>query len=816
MSFDTEVLKDGRGRVIRLDFSVDSFATVLARYGTHSGKLDGTNFYEPRVVSVGTLSRGFGLDRIAAAGTVDVVFENTDGVADWLASRDGASDLAKLRVRIYVALFDPAAPTSFEATQLGEFALAAWPKRNNTTVEASFTDDIFWALTNPCILPTTAAWFATGTISTNPLKDMFSANDNTFGQRTPIQLAFGEDWVRCHEPLLPWTTNSAWRTRNHLYAGASTAHATACIAIPVCSTAYDVSVRTPEITQMRVVLRDADGSVGPGSATLEVPRTFEKPATLSASDAGTWTIWTPRRSDTITVDGRAMRVIWVEVDIAAFAWWAMQIGSVGGCRWGPILRQYTTQTGQAGTTRAGTPDWDWWPPGYDVEGRFDLRPSSDWSIFYPGSVSRVAEWYVKGYPLSARTQVSDRSQHSCDVLEDIATYYARPAIPVSSSNLALARTSTPNSRCSGVISAPWGALSGKGTLPQSLRADVSGICQSGDIDVFISKAGELSVGYYGNDATIFDAIANDTLRRIDEERLVSFEDWMPAEGERGALYNRVTLEGGRPNWAEGRDVPGQGPWVLDSTHPVDVASTTRQLNATLQQGWRPWEQTINDPLQWRHLEIHARSRVRFVTDLSALRLELGEFFRLTWGRNVSPPVYDDAVFQVEAISYSPDNDSVEVEAIWRNDVATERGYLLDNQTYLLVVASSGGRTATVADSSNVVTFSSGSLVADGVAVGDTLVLLDATQGDAEFSRFRALLVSDVTSTTTLEVDDADLDFGGGLAVATWEIRRGATTYPTSITDPTNYPTGGEMYGKVADEGTELYTDGSGPNYLLDG
>jgi hypothetical protein len=815
MSFDEQSQLDGRGRAILLNFSIDSFTTILARYGTHSGKLNGTDFYEPRVVSVGTLSRGFGPDRIAAAGAVDVVIENTDGVADWLASRDGASDLAKLRVKIYVALFDPDYPSTVHTTQLGEFALANWPKRNNTSIELSLIDDIFNALNQPCILPTPVSWFGTGTIATNPLKDFFAASDLTL-LRTPIQLAFGEDWVRCHEPLLPHTTNSAWRSRSYSYGGAPVSYATACMVVPICSSAYDVTVRTSEVTQVRIVVRDPNGGVTPASATLEVPNTFNRTIQHGEAHPQIWTVWTAKRSDTITVDGRSMRVVWLEVDIAAFAWWALQ-NQVDACRWGPLFRQYAT--GATPGTRVGNPDWEWFPPTYDTTG-LDMRPAGDWAIYYKGAASRVAEWYVKGIPLSARTQVSDRAQHACDVLSDLATYYAKPAIPVSSSSYAIARTSSQASRCSGVIAGysggPNSAGWGPSEPPKPMRAAVSAICQSSDIDVFINKGGSLCFSHYSNDATIFDAIANDTLRRIDEERFVSFEDWMPSDGERGALYNHVTLDGGRPNWAEGRDVPSQGPWTLDATHPVDIASTTKLLPVTLQQGWRPWEQTIGDPLQWRHLEIHARSRVRFVTDLSALRLELGEFFRLTWGRNVSPPVYDDAVFQVEAISYSPDTDSVEVEAIWRNDVVTERGYLLDNQGYLLVVASSGGRTATVADSSNVVTFSSGDLNANGVVAGDTLVLLDATQGDAEFSRFRALLVSDVTSTTTLEVDDADLDFGGGLAVATWEIRRGATTYPTSITDPTNYPTGGEMYGKVTDEGTELYTDGSGPNYLLDG
>ena len=820
MSFNAEVLKDGRGRVIRLDFSVDEFATTLARYGTHSGKLDGTNFYEPRVVSVGTLSRGFGVDHIAAAGTVEVVIDNTDGVADWLASRDGMSDLAKLRVRIYVALFDLAVPTSFDAAQLGEFSLAEWPHRNNTSVRMSLADDILSSLSRASILPTVADWAAIGTSATNLLKDGYTCGYETTPD-TPIQLAWGEDWVRCHDPILTHSTNAAWATGTLSNNAVDSTYNTVFMAIPVCVSAWDVGVTATEVEELRVTIRDADGGVSNSSRTVSVPARFSWGYTINGQQRYSHVdVWRARRSAVVTVGGRDFRVVYIELDVHAFHIWAGSIRTEG-MNWGMGL------VGFANSYDPSWPTWDMWLPGYQTFSETSgLAFGSDTALQnhlaqkwgdYKASVTRISAWYARGCPLSAVNSPTTRDQHACDVLGDIATYYSSPAVPVDSPTFARVKRSTPSSRCSGVAAAPWGRRDENGNVRAiALRAAVTGICQSSDFDVFVNKSGFLSVAAYGNDADIADAIAADSLVRIDEERLVSFEDWVPAEGERGAPYNRVTLLGGKSNWAIGADVPPQGPWILSSDNETGVAASDRIISAELQQGWRPWAQIIDNPLQWRHLETYARPRVRFTTDISALRLELGDFFRLTWGRNVSPAVYDAAVFQTEIINYSPDSDQVEVEAIWRNDVATDLPYLLDNQTYLLVVAASGGRTATVADSSNVVTFSSGSLVADGVVVGDTLVLLDATQGDSEFSRFRALLVSDVTSTTTLEVDDADLDFGGGLAVATWEIRRGATTYPTSITDPTNYPTGGEMYGKVASNITNEYSDNSGPNYLLDG
>ena len=112
MGFSEEVVKDGVGRVIRCDLSLDGFATVAYRYGTAAGLLDGTNHYSARVLSLGNVRRGFGANRVAAGGTTELVLDNTDGTLDALAGRSNMSTQAKLRVRVYVWLFTPGTSVS--------------------------------------------------------------------------------------------------------------------------------------------------------------------------------------------------------------------------------------------------------------------------------------------------------------------------------------------------------------------------------------------------------------------------------------------------------------------------------------------------------------------------------------------------------------------------------------------------------------------------------------------------------------------------------------------------------------------------------
>jgi hypothetical protein len=194
--------------------------------------------------------------------------------------------------------------------------------------------------------------------------------------------------------------------------------------------------------------------------------------------------------------------------------------------------------------------------------------------------------------------------------------------------------------------------------------------------------------------------------------------------------------------------------------------------------------------------IQPRSRVKFITDMRGLRLELGDCFRLTWGRGLQPKLLDRTVFYCEALRFLPDTLAVEVTGIWRADADTAPRYILDDET-LQVRALTGS--VTVTPGSPTVTFSglSATLATAGVSPGDILVLRDASLGEEDFRRFRCLRVVSSDGINTITVADS-LDFGpaGPYTFTQWQIRAGALSTPPALA--TNYPRGWQLFGKMSD------------------
>ncbi len=157
----------------------------------------------------------------------------------------------------------------------------------------------------------------------------------------------------------------------------------------------------------------------------------------------------------------------------------------------------------------------------------------------------------------------------------------------------------------------------------------------------------------------------------------------------------------------------------------------------------------------------------------------------------------------------------------RAATSATRPFILDNEALFVRVAATFGRTVTVTDGSDLCTFASGDLVSDGVNRYDILLLRDSTETDAinsGFTRNRQIQIEEVVDGTTLRFSAAsDLDFGtaGAHVVAEWSIVRGWPTYPSTLDDPGNYPSGSRMYGKISNS-SEQFSDGEPANKLLDG
>jgi hypothetical protein len=298
--------------------------------------------------------------------------------------------------------------------------------------------------------------------------------------------------------------------------------------------------------------------------------------------------------------------------------------------------------------------------------------------------------------------------------------------------------------------------------------------------------------------------------QLDETRCWVSQERIPSKGERWAPYNRLYVV----------DPSGTPHGPIDNPDPAQDFGVP--LERTVSMKWsRPFQP--DSPLYnyniwkaWFGFESIVRPVIEFLTDKEGLQLDLGDVFETTWTRGGAAGPYNTATaFRVEEINVDPETLAVGIRAVWVNDLVTELPYLLDDETLLVVDAGAGGRTVQVEDTVDTLPVSGTGVDIDDVLPGDILVLADATQANNIFSRFRQLRITGVAGDgSSVNVDDPDLDFDAAspVAVATWKIVRGATTYPDSSTDPTNYPNDGDMYGKACDEDDE-YTDNTNANRL---
>ena len=798
MAFNDEVLKDGRGRAIRIDVSTDKFSTVSYRWSDVAGVLDGSNQYSSRIVSVAPVRRGLGENRVAGGGTCSLVLANADGALDALAGRANVSTQAKLRLRIYVCLYTLGAdPLVFTSKLLGEFLLTEWIRQDNETLTLSLGDDVMGAVSQQSALPSFVDWHGVGTTANNPLASQYSLPD-TESEYTPIQLAFGEDWVLAHPHVLPHgTVDAAYQDK---------------VIIPICCTSSTDAVSSTEITQLRVSWLNWDTQE---VQLVDIPRTAT--VDLVGAYGTTITVWSIERSPTITKDGKSFKVIYLVV--------RADLGCVN------LLNNYIT--GQK------APLSDFHPrPKFEALGNYGMggilaqrayASNDPERAQYAYFAAGVLAWYIKGLPLSARTQTTAAIQHPVDVLTDLVDYYSNnTGITVNATEAARVKNANRNAACAGAVQ-PWTSGPKRGDpvfqQPPSLRQVIGAICQSSDIDCFIDWSGQFSfstdfwdfrIATSGTASWTPDAAyqtsGNGTTTSyiptvIPETWLADgVERWIPSDGERWAPYNRLWLNGGRTSPGDGVEVvPFQGPWDFDAAQPGAITLADRIIEGTLEQGWRPYRQQALAPWYWRQVNVIARDVVRFRTHIGGLQLELGQYFALSWtrGATIGGP-YSGTVFQCEAITYSPADDMVEVTAVWRDDVTSERQYILDDET--MIVRGKGALTGAAAPDPGGKLCDFGgtiNLTTMGVEVGDVLIFRDTTEAADVFFGNAAFRIEVINSTTQVEVaPDFDLAIAVSIVNADWAIQRGATTYHTAVSDPTNYPLGGDQYGKVtASNGT---------------
>lgn len=753
MAFADEVVKDGRGRCHKVDVSFDSFVTTTYRWSDVAGVagVSVTDDYDPRIIDLSPLSRGFGVDRIFQVSTIDITLANDDEGADWLfdTSSSAVINLYKMRARVYVGLYDKANPDTISWKQLGEFVFAEFPTRDDETVRISLADDGLGLLEHPAQLPTLRDWYDQDTnYQTNPLRasDAFAT---LFPWDTEIPVAFGEDKVPCLELGIAYSAPSGTLANIRGYA--------------VCCTASSSALTANDVEKVWAEINENKGQEGFGTV-YELPRQFVYNNT-------TYTLWTAYKSNTITKGGKSFKVLWVAIDKTAFYHY-----------------------------------WDWYAQYYGIEN--DSGHPAYAKYPHPGDLldgvlSAIKTLYVEGYPLSAMTTVS-RYQSAGQIVYDLVAYYSRAsASNIETESFDRVHNTYATMSAAGVVG---------GTRPDDakpLREHLSDIAQGFDFDLAMSWSGQLRFSARLKDYTALTA----TFRTIDETRIAEVSEKWPTGHQRGAPFNRVFLENLRTSIVDNVVEPSEGPF---DDPAGTVTSWTRAIPAALSAAWRPVRFLAKSPWEYRGIDGRHRTAITFKTDLEALLVDLGDYVYINWTRNLGEDdPYSDTLFQIEAMTYDPSSGEVEINALWMGDLSAARPYLLDSETLLTRASGNAGRTATVQNSVNTVNFSSGSLITDGVAVGDHLILKDSSEALDTFKRNKAVAITAINSATQLVVSDPldSLDFGTAvaLAVSEWEIRRSHVTYHTTASDAANYPDGGNMYGRVssADSGGTFSAAGTG-------
>lgn len=748
MAFADEVVKEGRGRVIRLDFSTDKFSTIAFRISDVAGKMDGV--YSGRLVSMSRIARAFGQDRIAAGARFDVTLDNTDGLFDTWFNRANVNTTFALQCRVYVTLYDPAtSPSSFASQQLGQFAARRF-SRNNSHVTVVLEDDMLARLSEGIQLPTIGDWAATGSAATNCLINDSSEVGGTGETRismppdmnidSPIPLVFGLDWVELPGPLLAMVPAETFWEQS---------------VIPLCAR-VDTTLHAGEVTELRALVK-YDGREEP----VDIPRTFQ-------NGAATLTLWSEHVSGTISKDG--------------FTWVVLCILVRNSLLWEHFSRKGYGHETVHGDGR------EFYSSSY-LGGTAKTEDGSNLPV-YTGhglSVPASVRLFAKGSVWSG-TESDAKNFHPMYVLKDLAEDYTKNGPTVASFAATYA----------GCVDAQVVGKISDGTV----RAAITGIAQSCDFDAFINNAGELdfclSTWTAALAIELAAAAADKSFPIIYEHEVANVEEWFPEDGERGAFANKYFNEGTRPNDADQMPEPPRGPFIYTSQYAntYAVAPETRLVERRIQCSWLPFAKTTDHPFPTRALQLEVVPRIRFRTGIAALRLDLGDFFYFSWSRGLSPVAYETDLFQVEAIAYDASTDTVDVEAIFRRDMG-RKGYLLDNQAMRLITSDATfAGDPSVTDASTTVNFSAGNLTSSGVLAGDLLVLLDATLATGIYTRFRAVRIVSVNSATqvTIASDDLDFDAGAPTAVTTWKILRGAITAMATA----DYPSG-DYYGKASTE-----------------
>ena len=307
-----------------------------------------------------------------------------------------------------------------------------------------------------------------------------------------------------------------------------------------------------------------------------------------------------------------------------------------------------------------------------------------------------------------------------------------------------------------------------GDMTQALRQ----LCAVGRFDLFFDWDGNAQIAVMGADYSS----QSGTISTLPEWEMSDISERIPDVGERNTPTNRTFVRMGQKRYGPIDDATAIAAWGRTIAREIDGA-------------WLPtgkiFQRLVYDDREYPpDLERFKgddtstpRPTLSTVTTLNGLNLDLADYVKVTWSRGTIGGPYLDAIFRVEGIALAPLDGKVQLELVWCDDLREPGNlpYILDDEDEYLVVAASGGRTCELTDGSTTIEFSSGDLGADGVALGDVLVVQDATESATAFKRNRSLIIVNIIDADTLEVDVSDFGSGGPFTITTWKIVNGADT-----------------------------------------
>ncbi len=805
-TIDELLALDGRGLLWLIEVSFDNFATVDYRWSKGgSGEMPTlasiNAYFEERILEIGNIGRNFGQDHLPVANTTDLVLDNTDFVADWLFFRDTVgSQVFKARFRISLGLtelVDGYHQASVKTKMIGEYVCLDYPRADDRQVFLSLTDDSLGRLADLLVAPSLQDWIDdAGTTASNAVfvgQDLAAFVD----VHAPAPLQFGVG-PYSGTPLGIYTAPRA--------AGSTVGISNRqTLPILVCATRDSAVISVDDVTSLIGVYRkDVENRPDLAGYAMPIPRT-------TTDHLGNVTdIWTPYKTQTITKNGYDWKLLWIAFNTDAYAAWAQLTFTIN-----PIDLPPTQSASHAK-----------WPvgPGYKGYGN-----ATSTSTLAPAIFTSFAEFIVEGLCGSGINGKTTKAYNAVDVMRDLAEYYSS----MGTAGIDTARFARARLACQMPVR---GAIYGDGVSAASrvsqqlstnvlpygigtLRKAIAELAGSADLDVFVTSAGQVAVVAQGADFLTQTVVPVE----IEEEKAKDIQTHIPSSGERWQPYNRifVTSETGEQlGPADDPDAITEWGRILAKVFPGKWWAGLTWWIKDIESANQAYADAGNRPFLWRMRGFEAKVRpiLTFTTDLVPLGFELGDYFLFSWTRSGLSTVFASSMFRLEGMTIHPQDGSIEVSGVWMGDLQTDQPFLLDNEDLFVRAPGTSYGNLTLTSSSGDITVLGGDLVADGVVPGDLIRLRDTAEAGNEFKRNRDIRISAVIDDLDMTVS-GDLDFGSAgpyvVAAADWSIVRGATTYPSHASDPTNYPNGSAFFGKVSNFAGQ-FSDATPANKLLDG